>query len=171
HLDLVVDGGIARAVVGRLVQEQGREAAQRGEAPLLDIALGDLVLGDLEGALPRAAVQRGVGGGSRLSRQGQVLLLQLGRGGGVHVLEGGSCGDRCGTRRMARGLVGGGVPGALGTLHISARHQPTAPSICSAIRRFSSRAYSIGSSRAMGSMNPRTIIAIASVSSMPRLIR
>ena len=39
------------------------------------------------------------------------------------------------------------------------------------ISRFSSRAYSMGSSRAIGSMNPRTIIAMASSSDMPRLIR
>jgi hypothetical protein len=50
-------------------------------------------------------------------------------------------------------------------------HYPTAPSICSSISRFSSRAYSIGSSRAIGSTKPRTIIAIASSSSIPRLIR
>jgi hypothetical protein len=49
--------------------------------------------------------------------------------------------------------------------------QPTAPSICSSMSRFSSRAYSIGSSFAIGSTKPRTIIAIASSSSMPRLIR
>src|SRR5262249_56371773 len=35
-------------------------------------------------------------------------------------------------------------------------HQPTAPSICSSISRFSSSAYSIGSSRAIGSTHPRT---------------
>ena len=51
------------------------------------------------------------------------------------------------------------------------RHQPTAPSICSSMRRFSSRAYSMGSSRAMGSTNPRTIMAMASVSVMPRDMR
>ncbi len=49
--------------------------------------------------------------------------------------------------------------------------QPTAPSICSSISRLSSSAYSIGSSRAIGSMKPRTIIAIASSSVSPRLIR
>ena len=36
---------------------------------------------------------------------------------------------------------------------------------------FSSMAYSMGSSRAMGSMKPRTIIAMASSSGIPRLIR
>ena len=50
-------------------------------------------------------------------------------------------------------------------------HQPTAPSICSSISRLSSRAYSIGSSFAIGSMKPRTIIAIASSCSMPRDMR
>ena len=50
-------------------------------------------------------------------------------------------------------------------------HQPTAPSICSSISRFSSSAYSIGSSRAIGSTKPRTIVAMASSSVMPRLIR
>ena len=50
-------------------------------------------------------------------------------------------------------------------------HQPTAPSICSSISRLSSRAYSIGSSLAIGSMKPRTIIAIASSCSMPRDMR
>ena len=48
---------------------------------------------------------------------------------------------------------------------------PTEPSICSSMRRFSSSAYSMGSSRAMGSTNPRTTIAIASSSVRPRLIR
>ena len=51
------------------------------------------------------------------------------------------------------------------------RHQPTAPSICSSISRLSSSAYSIGSSLAIGSTKPRTIIAIASSCSMPRDIR
>ena len=50
-------------------------------------------------------------------------------------------------------------------------HQPTAPSICSSISLFSSSAYSIGSSRAIGSTKPRTIVAIASSSVRPRLIR
>ena len=49
--------------------------------------------------------------------------------------------------------------------------QPTAPSICSSMSRLSSRAYSIGSSLAIGSTKPRTIIAIASSSVSPRLIR
>ena len=56
------------------------------------------------------------------------------------------------------------------SLRFCATH-PTAPSICSSISRLSSRAYSIGSSLAMGSTKPRTTIAIASSSVMPRLIR
>jgi hypothetical protein len=48
---------------------------------------------------------------------------------------------------------------------------PIAPSICSSTSRLSSTAYSIGSSRVMGSMNPFTIIALASASVSPRLIR
>jgi hypothetical protein len=51
------------------------------------------------------------------------------------------------------------------------RRQPTAPSIWSSISRLSSRAYSIGSSRAMGSTKPRTMVAAASSSVMPRLMR
>jgi hypothetical protein len=39
------------------------------------------------------------------------------------------------------------------------RHQPTAPSIWSSISRLSSSAYSIGSSRAIGSTKPRTMVA------------
>ena len=48
---------------------------------------------------------------------------------------------------------------------------PTLPSISNSISRLSSTAYSSGSSFAMGSMNPRTISAMASASSIPRLIR
>src|SRR5690606_38544037 len=50
-------------------------------------------------------------------------------------------------------------------------HQPTAPSICSSISRFSSSAYSMGSSRAIGSTKPRTVMAIVSASPSPRLMR
>jgi hypothetical protein len=52
---------------------------------------------------------------------------------------------------------------------VDRRHAyPTAPSICSETRRFSSSAYSIGSSLEIGSMKPRTIIAVASASDSPR---
>ena len=46
--------------------------------------------------------------------------------------------------------------------------QPTLPSMLISMSLLSSRAYSIGSSRAIGSMKPRTIMAIASSSGMPR---
>ena len=72
---------------------------------------------------------------------------------------------------VAAQLAGGVDMGLLGVLVDQKRHQPTAPSICSSMRRLSSRAYSIGSSLAIGSTKPRTIIAIASSSSMPRDIR
>ncbi len=51
------------------------------------------------------------------------------------------------------------------------RHQPTDPSMPISMSLFSSRAYSMGSSRAIGSMKPRTIIAMASSSGIPRLMR
>ncbi len=72
-----------------------------------------------------------------------------------------------GTHRAGHGSGGRrGAPGG-----IDDGHQPTEPSICSSMSRLSSSAYSIGSSRAMGSTKPRTIIAIASSSDRPRLIR
>ncbi len=49
--------------------------------------------------------------------------------------------------------------------------QPTDPSIWSWISRFSSTAYSSGSSFVIGSTKPETIIAAASASESPRLIR
>ena len=53
------------------------------------------------------------------------------------------------------------------------RRQPTAPAsaILSSMRRFISTAYSIGSSLMIGSMNPATIIVVASSSVRPRLMR
>src|SRR5713226_8197985 len=50
-------------------------------------------------------------------------------------------------------------------------HYPTDPSICSWIKRFISTAYSSGSSLVIGSTKPETIIADASASDRPRLIR
>ena len=75
--------------------------------------------------------------------------------------------DWSGTKAAALSVWAPGV----GRWGVSRLIQPTAPSICSSIRRLSSRAYSIGSSLAMGSTKPRTIIAIASSSVMPRDIR
>ena len=48
---------------------------------------------------------------------------------------------------------------------------PTDPSISSSMRRLSSTAYSSGSCFAIGSMNPRTISAMASSLVRPRLMR
>jgi hypothetical protein len=50
-------------------------------------------------------------------------------------------------------------------------HYPTEPSIWSRISRFISTAYSSGSSLVIGSTKPETIIADASASERPRLIR
>ena len=49
--------------------------------------------------------------------------------------------------------------------------QPTDPSIWSWMRRFISTAYSSGSSFVIGSTKPETIIADASASESPRLMR
>src|SRR5690606_3100703 len=77
--------------------------------------------------------------------------------------------ERPGRVQMAGdGLDGGGDVAGTG---LGVGTHPTAPSICSSISRFSSSAYSIGSSLAIGSMKPRTIMAIASSSVRPRLIR
>lgn len=75
-------------------------------------------------------------------------------------------------RAERRGVHGQGVAAGRQRLDgLQAHGQPTAPSICSSISRLSSSAYSMGSSRAIGSTKPRTIIAIASSSDRPRLIR
>ena len=63
-----------------------------------------------------------------------------------------------------------GVEGRCGLREASSA-QPTAPSIWSWMRRFISTAYSIGSSFTIGSMKPFTIMALASASDRPRLIR
>ena len=55
--------------------------------------------------------------------------------------------------------------------YIGCCHHPIAPSNSILTRLFISTAYSSGSSFAIGSTKPRTIIARASSSSMPRLIR
>ena len=81
-------------------------------------------------------------------------------------------GDRCRAVRVRLAAEPAGLRAEdLGRLRWQRRAQPTAPSICSSMSRLSSRAYSIGSSLAIGSTKPRTIIAIASSSVSPRLIR
>ena len=141
-----------RAVVGGTLGEQRAHPVHRREPPVLLAARGQREVGDVE---RRGAV------GARLVRDrgpGAVRVLD------EPVLAG--LGGRC----CLRG--NGALLRAFSVRTVGRRGgQPTAPSICSSIRRFSSRAYSIGSSRAIGSMKPRTIIAIASSSLIPRDIR
>src|SRR5437660_1179885 len=56
-------------------------------------------------------------------------------------------------------------------LRCESHRQPTEPSISSWMRRFSSTAYSSGSSLVNGSMKPLTIMVSASARGIPRLIR
>ena len=72
-------------------------------------------------------------------------------------------------KRMKR--IQAGTLTAASYLRIRYRHYPTDPSISSSIKRLSSTAYSSGSSLAIGSIKPRTIMALASSSESPRLIR
>src|SRR5262249_51255879 len=65
------------------------------------------------------------------------------------------------------GRQAGDIPGRARNRHPTCH--PTLPSICSSMSRFSSSAYSMGSSRAIGSTKPRTTMAIASSSVSPRL--
>ncbi len=130
---------------------QAAQALQRGEPPLLLPAVRDGEVRHVEG-----------GGRAHAGRDGR-----LGRhrdragGGGAHRdVLGLSHGCRSARFPLRKGLDGDRGPA-----------QPTAPSICSSISRLSSSAYSMGSSLAMGSTKPRTIIAIASNSLRPRLIR
>ena len=136
-----------------------------GQAQQLD-ALGRLGLhGD--GAVGAALLGEQAGEAVD-GREAPVLLSATGDGKVVHGIRGLALGPRLvGDQRL--GGVGVGAGG--GVLLGQKAHQPTAPSICSSIRRFSSRAYSMGSSRAMGSTNPRTIMAMASSSDMPRDMR
>ena len=154
------DGGLAerRERAGAHPVGRRERAAQPGVAPFgrLHHDAGGGVR--FHGHLPLG--QRGVAGQiphPAQRREPPVLLAPGGHGevGGVERLQLVQPGD--GRRTLWRPADPG--------------HQPTAPSICSSISRFSSSAYSIGSSRAIGSTKPRTIVAAASSSVMPRLIR
>ena len=84
-------------------------------------------------------------------------------------LTGEAVGRRAAPRDEPRGLAGGLARGREGgRVQCGEGRHPIAPSISMAMSRFSSTEYSIGSSREIGSMKPRTIIAVASSSSMPR---
>src|SRR5699024_4776123 len=106
--------------------------------------------------------------GQPVHRGEAPVLLAAGRHGEVRDLPGPGALAPGGVRDHRLG----GVGVSLAARGVSQQaHQPTAPSIWSSMRRLSSRAYSIGSSLAMGSTKPRTIIAIASSSFIPRDIR
>ena len=133
----------AQTSVSGLIGEEVAELADRREAPFLFAAVRD----------------REVRGGEAA---GAIVAL---RGGDVDVAA---------VRVLRDSEWVGGIchkNSLTGRSVVEAEDQPTAPSICSSMRRLSSSAYSIGSSRAIGSTKPRTIIAIASVSSMPRDMR
>ena len=117
-----------------------------------------VVVGGLEEALD--ATHRG---------EAPVFLAAVGHGDIVQVERGRTVRAR-GVRLFGVGPVRVGLVHGLDN-SVGGRHQPTDPSICSSMRRLSSRAYSIGSSLAIGSTKPRTIIAMASFSSRPRLMR
>ncbi|MPM62332.1 hypothetical protein SDC9_109198 [bioreactor metagenome] len=144
----------AQPVAGGTGFQQAPQPLQRREPPDLLAPPGDGEVSDVPG---RSGVQ--VGGDLRQAGDA------LGRGHGT------------GGRRGGQAWGGSGIDGQRGHFLGSygwgggVRDQPTAPSICISIRRLSSRAYSIGSSLAIGSTKPRTIIAIASSSAMPRDIR
>ena len=153
-----LDGRARAGGEGPVVQPP--EPLERGEPPDLLAAGGDHVVGEVEGAFG-VQVGRDPVGGAHLHPGPDRLERLLGRAGpGLsHSHRGGSLSSGSDGHGRHRGRPLGG------------RRQPTAPSICSSMSRLSSSAYSIGSSRAMGSTKPRTIIAIASSSSMPRLMR
>ena len=137
-------GGPVQAPGRRLVAQQGPEAVQRREPPFLLASAGHREVGDVEARRPLRPRPRG-NGARPVAVCHEAALVPGTASCLLRLRGGGSGGGRC--------------------------HQPTAPSICSSMSRFSSSAYSIGNSRAIGSMKPRTIIAIASSSDSPRDIR
>ncbi len=144
-VDVVTPSGRLRRPVevpGGALGQQSSELLHRGEAPLL-LAAGR--------QRERRDVER------RRTLGARLLGHEPGRRGGLRV--------------DVRGGAGVGHGGIRVDERVGNGHQPTAPSIWSSMRRLSSRAYSIGSSRAIGSMKPRTIIAMASSSAIPRDMR
>ena len=142
HLGRCVDLDENLAVAGAVVLVQVAQPVERGEPPLLLAPGRDGEVGEVVG---REAVAPAVTGQWR-----RAVRVRF-------AAEPTRSGDRISAQRRWFGR--------------SYDAQPTAPSICSSISRLSSRAYSIGSSLAIGSTKPRTIIAIASSSVRPRLIR
>ena len=177
--------------VGRNVHEEGLggtcgghrgRAVLRGQDPELTcLGEGDRGRRDTLGQLgrPRRGGARPVReeGGELLHRgEAPLLLTTLGNREVGEVERCGALGPRLLGNERAHG-VDVRLPATLRhpvcglDKRVGNGHQPTAPSIWSSMRRLSSRAYSIGSSRAIGSMKPRTIIAMASSSAIPRDMR
>src|SRR5690606_19894736 len=136
-------GALGGAGLEHRVGMQSAQSLQRGEAPDLFQPGRDRVGGKV---VRRLGVQVAGDPVTGLQRRGNRRLL-VGRDGHLFLRA-------CGWWTVRDGWA-----------------QRTAPAICSSMRRLSSRAYSIGSSLAIGSTKPRTIIAIASSSAMPRDIR
>ena len=150
-------GAVVRPRVARAEQRRRRRAAPCPRSPegLVPRRL-DLAARGRQGRLVQGGALGGQDGGHR------VVAARLVRVDGVH--DGAGRGDL----HVRRALAHLPLPGQ--RLLAGLAH-PTAPSICSSMSRFSSSAYSIGSSRATGSTNPRTIIAMASSSLSPRCCR
>ena len=166
------DRGLLEAVPG---DDCGAVAGSQDGAQALVVA-GNGLDGDRGGCLDGdGSVARVVVGGLEqaldATHRGEAPVLFATAGNrDVGQVEGGRT-----VRARGVGLLGVG-PVRVGLVHgldnsVGGRHQPTDPSICSSMRRLSSRAYSIGSSLAIGSTKPRTIVAMASFSSRPRLMR
>ena len=161
-------GGVGRRLAGlvedrvcrydargdRLSEEAGRSGCGRSRRPqapglgLEEPQVGPHPVFTTAVGQPEAG-EGGKGGAAFVAHPGRHRL------GGDQVFEGVPVESR---RR------GGGSGG-------SGHRQPTDPSICSWMSLFISTAYSIGSSFTSGSMNPPTIIVLASASESPRLMR
>ena len=176
---LGLDGDVEEQRALRGAGEGGGAVLRGQDAERAGVVAGDLreghALREL-GAPLQGVTGRRLEESRELLHRGEapLLLAPLGHGEGGGVERGGPL--RAGpVRHEGRGGVRvrcGARPGRGGRRAVGQKaHQPTAPSIWSSMRRLSSSAYSMGSSRAMGSMKPRTIMAIASSSAMPRDMR
>src|SRR5690606_36860777 len=181
--DVENDGGLKLGLarntdVERLARTLPGDGARdlRGDEELAPRGLADLQTRGLELGARAERVAHAIVRGRRREQRGdarhrRVLPVDLAAGGGSEV------GGLEGARALRTGLhgdegpVGEGASRILVGLHLRRHTQPTDPSMPISMSLLSSSAYSIGSSRAIGSMKPRTIIAIASVSSSPRLMR
>ena len=184
----VVEGGalggqLERGAERRLDVDAGRDVQEDAVSPASGVSRRELLvarddrakvrLDELRplGHQPRDASERDAAGGIALDRQHSRMRLEGVRIEAAEVREAPRLlaigRDRERLVRRPGSLAGTRQPGGLGRR----RHQPTDPSICNWISRFISTAYSSGSSLVIGSMKPDTIIAEASSSERPRLIR